>query len=1394
MIPRLYLSTTAEFDSNGEGLLRDTLECYVEEERNGLFDLSMKIPVDSFLFDKIEKGNIIKAHASDRLKNQLFRINIITKPIDGIVLVYAKHIFFDLDKDFIESLSINNQSCEYVLNQIFKNSRKSKHFIGTSDIVNSQSYAIEKYSPLECIAGKEGSIIDTFGTGAEILRDNFTVSVNNTIGKTNNVLIAYGKNLDGFELKEDVENIICEIYPYVKYKDSDNNEVEFTLQEKYVQSPRIGNYDFPTKTISKDFSDKFEDNEVPTESKLREVTLNYFTESKCDIPKCSYSIKFIPLSKTENYKEYKFLEDVGMCDKVHIWNSKYNIKDEAKVIKTKYNVLTERYESVELGEPKTTLGNLIGSGESTVGPQGPQGIPGQDGADGDIGDFPDSLPSVPVITLKSGLGVIAIDWTFENKVYYTYEVYASQKKDFIPNAFDLIFKGQASSFSHYSEPNQTWYYKVRAINSHGNATEFSSQKSATTGVIDADTEWIGKAAIGNAQIGTLSLDRGWVDQLKGQWIDARTLTVTDGNGKRTFEVDSFGRVNLDVTELKISSKDVATTEKVTNAIDEYDGTVDSKINSAKTEIKVDTDKINLEVLKTKEENTINLIKNSNFTASPKMQLWSFWQSADGGRWYEHQHGGFPLGEGIGLQCASGQNCTATSTDVAVVHGEQYTISMDLLVERNVDHAIVMIREIDNNGSFVNTHEYRYPTNFEGRISNTFTVDNANTKYVQVLIWHKGAIVDNGQYVVVFFNRVQLQRGAVATPWRNAIDNQTSKTLATLQVESSGVKTEVQTIKNDYAKGSELRQTDEKFEYKFNKTCNNVVLNSTGKSKNINPWVKFEYTNAHNCVIQSRNDYWTNYDDAIEVMFNGNSGNIDGGAIQGNVKVKAGRVYTLSCQVAGHRSTKFVGVTNQANNKYLCHAPIGEMSGANQQWAYIVMKFTPEEDIINVRLGISEGRPDSGAPSVHGWFKNLCIVEGDFPNLEWRPNNSEVMNDITNIDSNGIIVKHESGSYSRMNSTEFFQANESGDRTLAIRYGGFRQYAFPRNGNDARHYLGSLSSTTIGDLYGTTMFGTSGNGYLSFGFSEMIEDTLHSGINSWMFLNHYDGNGGVPQGIHTYRRLYVRNGATFSNRPEMLYGIGFPYDGNPDNINSEISYISTSANASPGTRTLWLSGADSIYLNVQNGGDYSGHRILEDGSSGAKLRHECWGNWDMKGWRMYNVDLNYSLQDKSLPPEVRNYSYNRQATQVMSTKQIIQDRGEDETVDIGEELCVCVVEIPADIRYNIGKYDVNIIKYGRGDIWVSERAESYFLVESEKPITFTWVLEGEKLETSPARNYDFTAFTEPTVEAGEVKESAIVIPHSKYATMNDEQIEEELLKEQIELLKENNELYKLYTKD
>lgn len=553
MIPTLYDKTGAV----KIGDLNDCIECLVEEERNGIFELTMIYPANSSILESIDYDNIIVADANDYLKSQKFRIYNTRKLMANRIEVCARHISFDLVHDWIDVISIENQSCEYALNTIFRNSQFSKHFKGYSDIINAQNFKVNKVTCLEAIGGTSGSIIDTYGTGAEILRDNTDIHVLNRRGHDNDVVIEYRKNLTGLEVEEDTTDLVTRIMPYAIYTNSNNEEVE--VRGDFIDSPLINNYAHPYVKYM-DYSEEFEDGVVPTKTKLNNLATKEYTINKVDIPKCNYKIEFIPLSKCAGYEG---LEDrINLCDVVTIKDSRYSIDTQAKVIKVVFDVLRGRYDSMELGEPRTTLGDIIGgTGDGpTQGPPGPPGPQGPAGADGSIGDFPESLPAVPQITAKVyGFANIEISWTFENKVYYSYELYASKTKGFAPNTFNLIFSGQVSTFSYQVNPNETWYFRACALNTHGQRTEFSEEVEVSTVKISDLSNYVSNAAINDALIGTLSLDRGWFGELRGNYIDAKQLSVTDGNGKRTLDIDSFGNVNLDVAKFVVRTTNGAYT-------------------------------------------------------------------------------------------------------------------------------------------------------------------------------------------------------------------------------------------------------------------------------------------------------------------------------------------------------------------------------------------------------------------------------------------------------------------------------------------------------------------------------------------------------------------------------------------------------------------------------------------------------------------------------------------------------------------------------------------------------------------------------------------------------------------------------------------------------------------
>ena len=66
-------------------------------------------------------------------------------------------------------------------------------------------------------------------------------------------------------------------------------------------------------------------------------------------------MSFVALWQTEQYKDIAPLERVKLCDTVTVEYDKLGVSAKAKVISTEYDVLAERYNSIGIGDAKSTL-------------------------------------------------------------------------------------------------------------------------------------------------------------------------------------------------------------------------------------------------------------------------------------------------------------------------------------------------------------------------------------------------------------------------------------------------------------------------------------------------------------------------------------------------------------------------------------------------------------------------------------------------------------------------------------------------------------------------------------------------------------------------------------------------------------------------------------------------------------------------------------------------------------------------------------------------------------------------------------------------------------------------------------------------------------------------------
>ena len=368
MIPILYAKNESTFTHNGIGFLKDATKCTVTEERNGSYECSLQYPITGQWYDQITEGCIIKAKANDTSEPQLFRIYKSSKPLKGIVTYSAEHISYDLNGIPTLGFSVKNVTPQAAITRAIQDAGLPSAFAAISDISTLNSSTILTPCSVRAIlGGQAGSVLDVWGGEFEF--DNFVVKLHKHRGSDRGVSIEYGKNLKDLKQEANIADCYTHLMPYARYsQDGEGDEkieVYVYLSEKVLPLNNAENIGH-SKAYIMDFTDRFGEGEAVTEEALRVKATAYAAAAELGVPKVNITVSFIQLWQTEEYKNIAPLERVMMCDTVAVRFSKLGVTARAKVIKTTYNTLEEKYDSVELGDAKSSFADTVNKQQAAI--------------------------------------------------------------------------------------------------------------------------------------------------------------------------------------------------------------------------------------------------------------------------------------------------------------------------------------------------------------------------------------------------------------------------------------------------------------------------------------------------------------------------------------------------------------------------------------------------------------------------------------------------------------------------------------------------------------------------------------------------------------------------------------------------------------------------------------------------------------------------------------------------------------------------------------------------------------------------------------------------------------------------------------------------------------------
>ena len=331
------------------GSLNDCTRLYVTEERNGIYEAEFDIPVNCSMHNKIKIGHFIYAKPDDLSENQKFRIyKRIYNPIDKTTVFYCEHIRYKLAGIPVAPKTYSGTPSS-ILSEMLTSVKSSTEFSVWSDISTVKDVKMEVPSTAGAmLAGQEGSLLDTFGGEYEF--DNYTIKLHQNRGQEKKTEIRYRKNLTGFTCTEDTTSTYTHVYPY--YRNEDGVYVE--LDSKVITLGNAWKLPFENLYIL-DLSAEFDT--PPTKAQLQAKANTFINANDLDTVSRHYKVSFIPLWQTAEYKNLAVLERCGLCDTVSIVHDNETVK--AKIIKTVYDALNERYISLELGNAVSSFAQTV---------------------------------------------------------------------------------------------------------------------------------------------------------------------------------------------------------------------------------------------------------------------------------------------------------------------------------------------------------------------------------------------------------------------------------------------------------------------------------------------------------------------------------------------------------------------------------------------------------------------------------------------------------------------------------------------------------------------------------------------------------------------------------------------------------------------------------------------------------------------------------------------------------------------------------------------------------------------------------------------------------------------------------------------------------------------------
>lgn len=359
--PRLFDGSVSDMDAFanalGLGVLSDATSCTVTGQLNGEYELELTYPLDGQHFEQIGTDRLIAAKPyRDAPRVQPFRIYAESRPLNGEVTFYARHISYDAlgvpVRPFVAA------SAAAALVTLTQSMVIQCPFTFATNIDSTENFVLERPAKLQAVllGTGEGSLTATYN--GELVRDGYNIQLLQRRGADRGARIVYGRNLIDLTQEKSIEEMYDAVYPYYVNSSTEDGQPAGVIEladalvlisaESAAEAKNVYMLD-----LSNDFD------ETPTAEQMQQATARYIEKNGLDKPKVTLSVKYVDLSRTQEYADMVNLDHIELGDTVTVQYARLGVDVKARVTALTYDVLRDEYESLTVGDVQENLSGII---------------------------------------------------------------------------------------------------------------------------------------------------------------------------------------------------------------------------------------------------------------------------------------------------------------------------------------------------------------------------------------------------------------------------------------------------------------------------------------------------------------------------------------------------------------------------------------------------------------------------------------------------------------------------------------------------------------------------------------------------------------------------------------------------------------------------------------------------------------------------------------------------------------------------------------------------------------------------------------------------------------------------------------------------------------------------